>query len=139
MSKVEVIDFHGQTVEVRRVRLGGVDRPVAFTMYTYVLFKRNTGIDYYSLKPDDYLSYEDTLNLYHCAMITGALVTKEEFDIPFEPDFLCMVDEKVMFDLSGIKEYSDAEPEEKDQEKSEEKNGQSHSRSKSSSKRAVAK
>jgi len=138
MNKIELIDFHGQTVEIKRVQLGGVQRPVAFTMYTYVLFKRNTGIDFYSLKPTDELSYEDTLNLYYCAMITGAVVTGEEFDIPFEPDFLCMVDEKVMFDLAGIKALSDVEKIE-EQETDEEKNGQSRSPRKSSSKRAVAK
>ena len=138
MSKVEIIDFHGQTVEIRRVRLGGVDRPVAFTMYTYVLFKRNTGIDFYSLKEDDNLTYDEALNLYHCAMITGGVVTGEPFEIPFEPDFMCMVDDQVMFDLSGIRNASDAEPIE-GEEKPEEKNGQSHSPSKGSSKRAVAK
>lgn len=139
MNNIEIIDFHGQSVEVRRVRLGGVDRPVAFTMYTYVLFKRNTGIDFYKLSPDSELSYEDSLNLYHCAMIVGGLVTKEPFEIPFEPDFLCMVDEAVMFDLAGIKAASDVEPAEEEPKTGDEKNGVSRSRSKSSSKRAVAK
>jgi hypothetical protein len=134
----EIINFHGQTVEIRRVPLGGVERPVAFVTYTFLLFKRKTGIDYFKLTPEDELSNEDALQLYHCAMVVGGIVTGEAFEIPFEPDFLIMCDDNVMFALAGIQKDNEV-PAQEESEKVEEKNGQSHSRSKSSKKRAVEK
>jgi hypothetical protein len=134
----EIINFHGQTVEIRRVPLGGVERPVAFVTYTFLLFKRKTGIDYFKLTPEDELSNEDALQLYHCAMVVGGIVTGETFEIPFEPDFLIMCDDNVMFALAGIQKDNEV-PAQEESEKVEEKNGQSHSRSKSSKKRAVEK
>lgn len=114
------------------------ERPVCFTMYTYVLFKRQTGVDYFSLSEGDELSYEHTMNLYFCAMVVGAIVMGEEFDIEFEPDFMILCDGQVMMDLAGIKANTDP-PKEEVTEKHEEKNGQSHSRSKRSKKLAPAK
>ena len=137
----QIINFHGQTVEVRRVLLGDKERPVAFPMYTYVLFKRQTGIDFFSLNEGDNLSYEDTMCLYHCAMVVGGIVTGESFDIDFEPDFMIMCTEQVMFDLAGIKAQTDvqADDEAQNEKTDKEKNGQSRSRLKASKKPVAAK
>lgn len=134
----EIIHFHGQSVEIRRVPLGGVERPVAFVTYTFILFKRKTGIDYFKLTEEDELTGEDALQLYHSAMVAGGIITGETFEIPFEPDFLIMADDALMFALAGIQKENEV-PVPEEAEEVEEKNGQSHSRSKSSKKRAVEK
>lgn len=134
----EVREFHGQSVEIRRIQLGGIARPVAFVMYTYVLFKRKTGIDFFSLTKDSYISDEDALCLYHCAFVVGGLITGEDFDIDFEPDFMIMVDANTLIELSGVKEMAEATKTEEAGEQTE-KNGQSQSLSKTSKRNAVAK
>lgn len=131
MMKVELVQYHGQTIELKRIHLAGKDRPVAFVMYTYTLFKRQTGIDFLALKTDDQISYEEVMRLYHCALVVGSMIVNEEFDIPFEPDFQILCNSEVMQQLAGMR---GGEGEEEEEE--EVKNDQSHSRSKKSKKSA---
>ena len=130
----EVVEYQGSSIEIRRIELGGKNRPVAFTMYTYILFKRQTGIDFFSLSPDDSISLEDTMRLYHCALCVGGIVAQEDFEIDFEPQFMAMCDTKTLNAMAGIKESTEQQSTE---EEDEEKNGESHSPLKTS-KKAVA-
>ncbi len=129
-QQTKVVQYKGEAIEVRYVELAGQKRPVAFTMYTFILFERNTGIDYFRMSKDDRMSTEHALQLYHLAFYVGGIVTDEPFEMDFEPDFLMHANAELMFNLAGINEDSMPQSDEEEaasQEVGEEKNEVSHS------------